>query len=124
MIGFRGVGVALSIAMLAGCVSVEPGAAPGARYYLGLVHVRYPDAIGPLVAADVRALGVGIGDGAFLGWRDSKLVFARPEDCRVVVIVRDRADLESVKTITRSMEGACLVARKASQEWQRLSPSP
>ena len=81
------------------------------HWYLGLVHVRYPETKGPLIAAKVQALGAGF-DGAFyLGWHGSDYVFARPEDCRIVIIVRDRADVTHAKALIQGVEGASLVGK-------------
>lgn len=65
------------------------------------------------MAVDVKTLGFGVDGSVFLGWRDSKFVFARPEDCRVVIIMRDRAELKTVQKLVQSMEGACLTGTGA-----------
>lgn len=99
---------------LASCTTVPTAGSAGTHYYLGLVRVVYPDSIGQLVAADVKTLGVGVDRGAFLGWRNSRFVFAKPGDCRIVIMVRDHAELENVEKLIKSMEGACLTGTGVS----------
>lgn len=98
--------------LLAGCTTLPVSGRSGEHVYFGLVRVVYPKTRGPLVAADVQALGLGFDGGLFLGWRDSKFVYARPENCRVVVIVRDARDLPHVETMLRNLgDGACIAGQ-------------
>ena len=94
--------------VLSGCTVIPTSGRAGEHVYLGIVRVKLPKAHGPLVVADVKSLGIGFDGSAFLGWHDSKFVYARPDDCRVIIVVRDSADLASVETIVKSMEGACI----------------
>lgn len=109
--------------LLSGCTVIPTSGRAGDHVYLGLVRVKLPKATGPLVVADVKTLGLGFDGAAFLGWRNSKFVYAKPEECRVVIVVRDRADLASVETIVKSMEGACITGTGASSS-RASPPSP
>lgn len=99
------------IVLLAGCATVPADEGRGDHWYFGLVRVTYPETRGALIAARVRNLGIGFDEGFYLGWHAGDFVFARPENCRIVIIVRDKADLAHAKTLIKGVEGACLVGK-------------
>jgi len=104
--------IALVYALLSsGCTSVPTSGRAGDHWYFGLVRVTYPEKHGDLIAAKVRNLGLGFDGGLYLGWHGSDFVFARPEDCRIVIIVRDKADVAQAKSLVQGVEGACLVGK-------------
>ena len=105
-------GLLVSAALLSGCTTVPTNGRAGTHWYFGLVRVTYPEKRGDLIAARVRALGLGYDGGVFLGWSGSDFVFARPEDCRIVIIVRRQADVTHAKTLIKGVEGACLVGKR------------
>lgn len=95
---------------LAACVSLPTDGAGKAQYYFGLVRVEYPVSRGKLTAIDVKTLGLGFDGAAFLGWRDSKFVYADAGDCRTVIILRDRAESGHVAQLLRSLGDKACVA--------------
>jgi hypothetical protein len=95
--------------MLSGCVVTPTTGVSGVHYYVGVVRVEIPKATGRLVMVDTKVLGLGFDGSAFLGWREGQFVFARPEDCRLVVVVRDAAERPHIETLVRSLgEGTCI----------------
>ncbi len=104
--------------LLAGCVSVQNDGAEKTHYYFGLVRVAYPEFRGKLTAIDVKSLGIGFDGAAFIGWRDSKFVYAEPDDCRTVIILRDRIEADHVVQMIKSLGDKACVAEFAGS----LSP--
>jgi hypothetical protein len=96
--------------LLAGCVSLPTDGAGRTHYYFGLVRVAYPVSRGKLTAIDVKSLGIGFDGAAFLGWRDSKFVYAEPDDCRTVIILRDRIEKDHVMQMVKSLGDKACVA--------------
>jgi hypothetical protein len=79
------------------------------HYYFGLVRVEYPEKIGALTAVNVKTLGLGFDGSAFLGWRDSSFVLAKPEDCRTIIILRDKVELAQIKVLLDNLgEKPCI----------------
>lgn len=95
--------------LLTGCLSVPSDGASKAHYYFGLVRVEYPASRGKLTAIDVKTLGAGFDGAAFLGWRDSKFVYADAGDCRTVIILRDKAEADHVAQLMKNLgDKACI----------------
>lgn len=99
----------LILVLLAGCVSIPTDGSGKAHYYIGLVRVVYPELRGKLTAVDVKSIGIGFDGAAFLGWRDSKFVYADAGDCRTVIILRDRVEADHVVQLLKSLgDKACI----------------
>lgn len=94
--------------MIGGCASVPLDGQARDQLYVGVVRVRVPEVAGPLTAVEVKTLGLGHDGALFLGWRAGRYVYARPEDCRLVILVRRAADVEQARTLVKGMEGACI----------------
>jgi hypothetical protein len=105
----------LILSVLGGCVAVPHNKRYGDHLYFGFVRVKYTSDNNFIATEDVKALGLGFDGALFFGWRDSHYVFARPDECRVIIVVRDHADLASVEKIAKSTEGACITGSQASQ---------
>lgn len=101
--------VAFLALALCGCVSIEVGPDDGsersARTHIGITRITTPEATDHVAAVDISTLGIGWDDGPFVGWRESRLVFADPEECRLIVIVRSPAQAENAVEILRALEG-------------------
>jgi hypothetical protein len=95
--------------LMAGCVSIQADGTGKAHYYFGLVKVMYPVSRGRLTAIDVKSIGVGFDGAAFVGWRDSKFVYADAADCRTVIILRDKSESDHVVGLLKSLgDKACI----------------
>ena len=93
-----------------GCVSVPTDGTAKSHTYVGIVRVAYPGSRGKLTAIDVKSLGLGFDGAVFLGWRDSNFVYASPEDCRVVIIVRDRLESSHLTRLVEALGVKACVA--------------
>ena len=100
----------LALISLGGCVSVPTDGTASVHTYVGIVRVAYPGSRGKLTAIDVKSLGLGYDGAAFLGWRDSKFVYAEPDDCRVVLIIRDRLESEHLERMVAALGDKACVA--------------
>jgi hypothetical protein len=100
----------LAAIALQSCTVVPSDGVGKAHYYFGLVRVAYPESRGKLTAIDVKSLGIGFDGAAFLGWRDSKFVYAEPEDCRTVIILRDRIEEDHVTKMLEALGDKACVA--------------
>ena len=83
---------------LAGCTHVSivaDGGEPRISTAFGILRIEMPDR-GGLLAASVEGIGVVPSiTGLALGWTRSNAVYLDPErDCRIVLLVDDRARLE------------------------------
>ena len=103
------VAILLATSVLPSCVAVPSDGTAKTHYYFGFVRVAYPESRGKLTAIDVKSMGLGFDGAAFLGWRDSKFVYAEPDDCRTVIILRDRIAADHVAQMLKSLgEKACV----------------
>ena len=101
--------VVLFAAFVAGCASVQPDRVNESGYYFGIVHVAFPKTRGAVTAVDARVLGVGFDGAAFVGWRDSKFVFSRPDQCGAIVVIRNPLEMASVVKILNALgENPCI----------------
>jgi hypothetical protein len=101
---------ALLICLLSGC-SVDRG---NATHHFG--YVRIVDASDDRVVASksVQTLGVRIGDGVGVGYFDEWRI-AVPLDCRIVIVVRNQAQLdEALERLEDVPKGELCVAVKPS----------
>ena len=87
-------------------MSTIDAARPGSsRLYFGIVRVRVPVASPAIVAIDVATLGAGFDGALFLGWRQNRLVIARPDQCGLVVIVRAKLEADQAARILEAVKG-------------------
>jgi hypothetical protein len=100
----------LAVVAVQGCTVVPSDGAGKAHYYFGFVRVAYPESRGKLTAIDVKSMGIGFDGAAFLGWRDSKFVYAEPGDCRTVIILRDRIEEDHVTQMLKALGDKACVA--------------
>ena len=95
--------------LLGGCSTVSSDGASRKHYYFGLVRVDFPESVGDLKAVNVKTLGLGFDGSVFLGWRDSSFVLAKPEDCRTIIILRDKVELAQIKILLENLgEKPCI----------------
>lgn len=85
--------------MLSSCANVPLDGRSGVHYYFGLVRVVFPRNGEMLTAFDVKTLGVGFDGAAFAGWRDSQFMFAKADDCRVIIILKSKMELGHLRTL-------------------------
>lgn len=95
--------VMATLPLLQGCTVNADEHRTGTQTYIGIVRIRHPAIGNGLVATDISNLGIGIDHGAYLGWRQSRLVFVKPDECRVVLILRDRLDADHIETLLKAM---------------------
>ena len=58
----------------------------------------------------MRSFGLNIDRGFYLGWRETQEVSMLPDDCRVVVLIRDKADIEHAgQMIAKLGENPCVI---------------
>ncbi|MCM0031887.1 hypothetical protein [Sandarakinorhabdus limnophila] len=95
--------------LLSACVSTPRDGTGKYHQYFGFVRIFYPDSRGKLIAIDVKTLGIGFDGAAFIGWRESKFVYAKAEDCRTVIILRDKLEVPHVVRILQALgERGCV----------------
>lgn len=106
----RALGAAAAVALLAGCATAAPQSS-SSRLYFGLVRVVAPAVKGDTTATEVTALGLGLENGVWAGWRRSSWVSADPAKCQLLVIIRSNADATHAAQVLRSLEGVnpCIV---------------
>jgi hypothetical protein len=90
-------------AMSTGCIVSPQDGKSGVHYYAGVVRVAYPKKSGALTAVDVKTLGLGFDGAVFAGWRDSKFIFAKPDECRTIIILKDRMEIAHVTKLLDSL---------------------
>jgi hypothetical protein len=99
--------------LLGGCASSLAGTSGESRteYLLGLAKVRVPATKGAVQALDISSLGVGVGESLFIGWRRGQYVFVKPEDCHLLVIIRNKLEAEHALEVMNATKGKhlCLV---------------
>jgi hypothetical protein len=82
------------------------------RHYFGYVKVVQPGTVSsgaPVSASDVAAIGLRIEHGVGIGYFHDKQV-ATPLDCRLVMLVNDRQQLETATRFLQTTlkgQGAC-----------------
>jgi hypothetical protein len=97
----------LPLLLAVGCaqMSLGEGAAVRTHHYAGVVRVKIPATVGPVRAIDISMLGLGVENGVFVGWRRGQYVFARSEDCQLLIIIRSPMEAEHALKILRAAEG-------------------
>lgn len=103
---------ALLALQLAGCttLSIESPGGPlaGQRTYVGIVTVAAPVSPDRPLATprirqlDVSTLGLRLGGGIGLGWTRDRLL-SIPLDCRLVIFIRDTAELAHAEKLLRAI---------------------
>lgn len=95
--------VVIFAAFAASCASVQPDRTNGSGYYFGVVRVGYSKNRGAVSAVDTRTLGLGFDGAAFVGWRDSKFIFSRPDQCGAIIIIKNRMEMTSVVSLLNAL---------------------
>lgn len=90
---------------LLACASASLEQPALSRKRLGFVRFTEVPTIGHLRALDVSTLGMGWDGAAFLGWQRSQYVFARPEACEVLIVIRSGVEADHVRSILQTLEG-------------------
>lgn len=96
---------------VAGCTAVSTGTQKASKLYVGIVRVAAPPSAGLTSVSEVRALGLGLDDGPWLGLRKTSWITADPRDCQMLIIIRSDVEAASAVAIIKSLEGLnpCIV---------------
>jgi hypothetical protein len=102
------IGARASLALILPCaactqVSLTEESPERSRLYVGAVRLQIPETVGNLRALDVSTLGLGVGNGVFLGWRRGQYVFVPTGECQLIVIIQTPLESEHA---TRILEAA------------------
>jgi hypothetical protein len=99
--------------LLGGCMSTmsNRAMAGGTRTFVGVVTVDMPATYGKVKVLDVSTLGLGADGSLFLGWKRSQHVYADPQDCQIIVIIKSAVEAEHGLKIAELAKGGdlCLV---------------
>lgn len=105
--------LALVAGMVSGCVA-GPGTTDSDQWYFGLVHIRNHTEK-KLLARTIQAMGMSVGSmpgrqGVLVGLQKSSEVLVEPDSCRLVIIVRELAELDHVRNMLNNIGGdPCIV---------------
>lgn len=103
-------GIAAAVLLgLGACNTIDPSSRKISGDYFGWVRIRQTSADhAPRVGAlDSKVLGVRVENGLSIGY-SARRRYEIPPDCRMVIIVRDRSELDFVKEqIGNFKEGIC-----------------
>jgi hypothetical protein len=105
--------IALAIGLAASsCVGTIDTAKPTTTSYLGLIRVVVPpDETSRVIAFDVKAVGLRVGNGFGIGFFDDDRLYV-PLDCRTVILVANQSQLDSaIHTVKNMGEDICVALK-------------
>ena len=92
---------------LSGCVeTLDAGRPINSRVvHFGLTIINPPATTPDLTSYKIQTLGVGSGNGVFVGWQQSEAVMAAPEKCHLAIIIRSDVAAENVRQVLSMLNG-------------------
>ena len=88
-----------------GCTTVDPETQTTTKLYVGIIRVTIPASAGVTSVTDVQALGVGMDEGPWLGFRKTSWIAANPRDCQMLIIIRSDVEAASAAAVIKPLEG-------------------